>query len=492
MHHKNKLYWKIAGILFGLVVVLGVAYLLITRYTAQQYLQEMNQRLYGDLAEHTVQEVKPLIDGQVDTLAIQKIMHSMMIINPSVEVYLLDTEGGIITYVAPYKRVQLDRVGLEPILEYIAAEEKPFIKGDDPRNPGAKKVFSAAPLEEKGKVEGYLYIVLASEIEQAVATNLYGSYMLSLGAKVFFVTATVALLLGLWAIWYLTKNLGEIVRTVRRLKEGDLAVRFAKAEQGEFADVKLTFNEMAETIKRNIEELKSVESLRRELIANVSHDLRTPLAIMQGYVETMLMKEEQLTPEERRRYLETVLSSSESLSNLISQLFEYSKLEARQVEPQKEPFLISELAQDVYQKYQILARRRKIEMKLDIEPNLPLVFADLALVERVIQNLMDNALNYTPEGGSVYISMRALDEKVEVKIADTGPGIPEDEQSYIFERYKKASRTGKKSKGAGLGLAIVKKILELHNSTISVSSRLSEGTTFRFDLPTSQNVQYAM
>jgi signal transduction histidine kinase len=288
---------------------------------------------------------------------------------------------------------------------------------------------------------------------------------------------------GLLVIWLITKGLRQVIEAVRRFKEGDRKARIENPGGSDLALLATTFNGMADTIEANIEELKSVENLRRELIANVSHDLRTPLAIMQGYVETLLMKDD-LPPEERRRYLQITLDSSEKLSRLIAQLFEYSKLEAKQIQPQKEPFFIGELAQDVFQKYQILARKKGIQLTLDQPQKLPLVFADVALVERVVQNLMDNALKFTPAGGEVKIVLREAEKHVEVRIADTGPGIPESEQSAIFERYRKASASStNQTGGAGLGLAIAKKILELHDASIRVQSRLNEGTAFMFRLP---------
>ena len=217
---------------------------------------------------------------------------------------------------------------------------------------------------------------------------------------------------------------------------------------------------MADQINSNIEKIQSVEKLRRELIANVSHDLRTPLAIMQGYIETMIMKENDLNHDERRRYLNIVLNSSEKLSKLIGQLFEYSKLEAREITPKKEPFLIAELAQDVVVKYEVLAKEKNIELALDAPQKVPLVFADVALVERVIQNLVDNALKFTPKGGKVSIQLSPKEDEVVVSISDTGPGIPQKDQEFIFERFHQANKIKEKSSGAGLGLAIAKKILD--------------------------------
>ena len=326
MKNFNYLYLKISATLLVLLAVLGFSYVWISHYISEDYVQEINQKLYGGIAQSTSNEVKPLVDGQVDTSAIQDIMHSMMVINPSVEVYLLDTTGSIITYVAPYKRVKMAKVNLDPVKEFIASsEERPFIKGDDPRHPELQNIFSAAPIIKEDKLEGYVYIILASEEQAKVVCSLQDSLIYKLGRTMFFITLLGALLIGLLAIWYLTKNLRTIIETVTRFKEGDYAARIAQEDKGDLVVLADTFNGMADQIVENIEQLKSVENLRRELIANVSHDLRTPLAIMQGYVETMLMKNDSLSTEDREKYLKTVLGSSEKLSKLIAQLFEYSK-----------------------------------------------------------------------------------------------------------------------------------------------------------------------
>lgn len=482
---SNKLYLKIATTLLLLLIILGVVYAVISAYTSQRYFQETNQRLYGNVAEYLVRETKPLKQGKPDSTAIHHIMHSMMTINPSAEVYLLDTDGKIVDYVVPYKKVKLKQVDLNPIKEFIATECKDYILGDDPKQPGEKKVFSAAAVIENDTLTGYAYIILASEEQTEVAATVFGSNMLRMGAYWFGLTLIGALLIGLLAFWFLMRNLRAITDIVRRFKEGDYQARINEESKGDLPEIAETFNEMADTIVANIEQIKSVDRLRQELIANVSHDLRTPLAIIQGYIETLMIKKDSLTADDQDKYLAIIFNSSEQLSRLVSQLFEYSKLESNQIQPQKEPFFVAELAQDIYAKYQILAQARAIELKLDAPKELPLVFADVALVERAIQNLMDNALKFTPEGGSVSIALAAKGKGVEVKISDTGPGIPEQEQSYIFERYRQTD-TKAKAKGAGLGLAIVKKILELQNATIQVVSKPNEGATFWFMLPTYQ------
>ena len=485
---QNKLYWKISLTLLALLVILGIGYVVINSYTSNGHFQEVNQKLYQGVAQHLVDETKPLINGQPDTAATHDIMHSMMVINPSVEVYLLDTEGNIIDFVVPYKKVKMKSVSLGPIKKFIATKElEGCILGDDPKDPGVTKVFSAAPIMEADKLTGYAYIILASEEQKAVATSLFNSFILRTGFNTFLLTLIAALIIGLLAMWYLTKNLRKIISTVERFRDGDYKARIPENSKGDLTSLADTFNDMASQIDTNIENIKSVDLLRQELIANVSHDLRTPLAIMKGYIETLIMKEDQISAEDRKKYLKIVYDGSEKLQRLISQLFEYSKLEANQITPEKEAFFIAELIQDIHAKYQVLAKDKNIKLEVDVPRNTPMVFADIGLVERAIQNLLDNALKFTPVGGSVQLIAKIENKNVEIRISDTGPGIPVEEQSYIFDRYHQLEGKEVKKKGAGLGLAIVKKICEIHDSTIQMQNRATEGASFWFHLPAYQS-----
>ncbi|MGH1435113.1 MAG: sensor histidine kinase [Lewinella sp.] len=476
-----SLYWNIAFTLLLLLLGLGAGYIFVTSIAARTYVQEINQQLYGDVAKHIVKETQPLKDGQPDTSATHDIMHSMMVINPSLEVYLLDTEGEIIDYVVPYSKVKLDRVDMEPITTFLTSKTPHLILGDDPKQPGTANIFSAAPIYENEQLRGYAYVILAGEARNSITSTLSMHYILCLGGRLFYLILVAALLIGLLAFWWLTRNLRRIISVLKRFQEGDYEARISKRDQGSLAILGDTFNEMAEKVTESIEQLKSVDRLRQELIANVSHDLRTPLAIIQGYIETLQMKEGKITSEERKQYLETVMASSEKLSRLIAQLFEYSKLEAQQIVPQKEPFPIQELCQDIIFKYQVLAQEKNIALGWNAPHDLPMVFADIGLVERVLQNLLDNALRHTPAGGEVSIQLNNTPEGVRIMVADTGPGIPEAQQAHIFERYRQLET--KKATGSGLGLAIVKKILEIHQATIHVRNREQNGAEFWFQLP---------
>jgi len=224
--------------------------------------------------------------------------------------------------------------------------------------------------------------------------------------------------------------------------------------------------------------------MRRELIANVSHDLRSPLASIRGYLETLLLKGDTLPPDKRHAYLQIAARQSEHLGTLISELFELAKLDYKGYQINPEPVQLGELAQDVLQKFQLAAEKKEIALQIEAHSNIGFVHADIGLIERALENLLENALKHTPPGGSVSLAVRRRDARVAVQVSDTGSGIPQDALSHIFERFYQVDRSKMlDAGGAGLGLAIVKRILDLHHSEIRVESAMAEGTMFSFALP---------
>ncbi|MEX0275424.1 MAG: ATP-binding protein [Flavobacteriaceae bacterium] len=486
---SNRLIVKLSLTFLGVLILAGICYTVASIYLSNNYFYETTQRLHANLAQDLIDEKfvdeSPFDgDGNINKALFGDIMHDMMAVNRAIEVYLLDVKGTIRYSVVldPDGKKQPDtQIDLTPLDQFIAQGGQQYILGDDPRNPGKKKVFSAARFNKNGQ-EGYIYIILAGEDYLHARDMLSDSYFLKLGLGGSILTLLFSALLGIFMIWYLTKNLREIAYAAQRFKEGDLHYRIDTSEKTDLSGVAETYNNMAETILVDIEKIKSLEKMRRELIANISHDLRTPLSIIQGYIETLQMKDGTFTPKERSEYLMTINRSSERLSKLISQLFEYSKLEANQIQPKKEPFLISELVNDIHRNYKILASEKNIDLSLEMDKTPPLVFADISLVERAIQNLMDNALKFTPKEGMVKIKIEHGPKEVEILIQDNGPGIAKEHQSLVFERYRQ-TKTGEEKEGAGLGLAIVRKIMDIHNSKIKVLSKPDEGTTFSFNLP---------
>ncbi len=489
---EGSLYWKIAGTFVFILLLVGLAYIFITAYFANQYFEETNQKLHAEVATHLIQEKfneeKPFLDdGSINKPLFGDIMHDMMAVNRKIEVYLLDTLG-VVKYsvVLDHEAPEADKikVDLAPIKAFIDSPGETYILGDDPRNPGSEKAFSAAKFHIQGQ-SGYIYIVLDSEIYDNVSQRILGTYIGRLGTTALMLTLLFAIIIGLLIIWYLTKNLRKIIRTVHEFEDGNLQARIELRSQGELSTLAESFNSMAQTILSNIDEIKRTETLRKELVANISHDLRNPLAIIYGYVETLQIKGGALTEQERNTYIQTILKSLNRLKKLVGELFELSRLESHHIQLKKEQVNVRELLSDIQEKYRMIASKSEIDLEIEgLDQALPNVYADLSLIERVFQNLIDNAIKFTPSGGKISLNITGSQDEVKISVCDTGMGIPEEDLPHLFDRYYTRNRSDKKEQtGTGLGLAIVKKILELHERSIQVKSEIHKGTIFTFSLP---------
>lgn len=230
-------------------------------------------------------------------------------------------------------------------------------------------------------------------------------------------------------------------------------------------------------------QLERVLRQRRELLSNVSHDLRTPLAAMQGYIELLLMRHGSLEPAEEPNYLQTAARQSEKLGRLVNDLFDLTRLEADQLALQPENFELGELTQDVVQKFAHEARLRGVRLEGGSHAAMLWVHADLALVCRVLESLVDNALRHTAAAGSVTLEASAGDARTLVTVRDTGEGIAEADLPGLFDRYDSGSRVQGVGATPGLGLAIARRIVLLHGGDIAVRSAPGRGTEVSFDLP---------
>lgn len=492
----HSLYWKIGITFLAILLLLSTIYIYISVFTAEMYFQEASQRLNAAIAPHIAAENKCFIDGKPNEEILKGVFHDVMVINPAIEVYLLDIDGKIISYYPHENILELEYIDLELVREFIKTEGKEFVIGVDPKNPKAEKVFSVAPAYENDILMGYIYVILASEEFESTMQFLFDSYILRIGLRSMSITLAAAVIITLIALGFIMANIKRITSVVREFKNGNLSARIMQKRKDELGEIAETFNEMADTIVTNMEEMKTMDNLRRELVANVSHDLRTPLATIQGYLETILIKSDSLTEEEKKKYIKIIHSSATRLNKLVEELFELSKLEARETKPQPEPFSIAELVQDIHQKNLILAKEKNIDFVSKLPQNLPLVFADIGMMERALQNIIENAIKFTPNGGNIVLKLELVNDRVGISIKDNGLGIRTEDIDHIFSRYGQGKSSFSKdnkpaSEGIGLGLAIVKKILEIHNFSLTVESEEGKGTAFSFSLPVHKKRQFA-
>jgi signal transduction histidine kinase len=487
----RTLYAKLATVLALLTVLLGLAYGLFSLYAGQLFLQEITQRLNRDLARQLLVQ-QDLGDGEaLHAEEIQALFSRYMHINPAIEIYLLDTEGKILAFEAPQMKIKRERVSVEPIKQFISGEIAYPLLGDDPRSEGKMKTFSAAAYPFSGEPHQYLYVVLGGEDYDNIRALLHDSYFLQISLTAVVATAVFGLLIGLFLFNLLTRRLD----TVSRLMAGFRLSGFREfipylgsgksSRQDEIDELGKSYNEMAGRIIEQMQALEEKDNLRRNLVANVSHDLRTPLASLQGYLETLKLKTASLPAEERRHYLDIAYSHSQRLTQLVSELFELSKLDARESLPEMEPVALGELVMDVAQKFRLRTEEKNITLTTEIDEGLPFVAADIAMLDRVLENLVSNAITHCNEGGRLRIALQGDHAKVELAVCNSGKSIDEADLPHLFERFYQSPQN-RHGKGAGLGLAIVKRIIELHHSRISVQSCPEEGTCFRIVLNTWQ------
>ena len=485
----KSLYGKLVFWLFIILSVVSIALVSLVNVSVPLYQHELNQKLHSSLAKNLVKSHPLLKEQNINHKSLKSIFDDLMNVNPAIEVYLLDSTGKILEFSAPPGKVKLKYVNLTPVKSYINHSPYP-IKGDNPRSFQEQKVFSAAPIYDNNKLEGYLYIVLGGDAYDSIGNMIKGSYILQQGVISIALILLITLIAGIIIFNVITRRLRFLNDVMEKFKQTDfqqsllLPAEFDGRSGDEITHLGRTFREMAERINQQMDQLKATDASRRELVANVSHDLRTPLSSLQGYLETLDLKAESLTENERKEYVHIALKQSERLGRLIKELFELAMLDNQSSPVQHESFSLSELAQDVVQKYQNLAKDKNLIIETDFQDNA-FVSADIALIERVFENLLENAIKYTPKGGNVKLSIKSHNNSIFINVSDTGIGIPESDIPHIFERFYRVdkSRTNA-AEGTGLGLAIANRILQLHNSIMDVKSEVDKGTEFSFSLPT--------
>ena len=490
----RRLHVRAALVSAALLLAVGATMVLLLQHFSAQTALEAGQRMNLGLARSVVEHQPPgLLDaeGRPDSARMKELALHVMMINPAVEVYLLDARGYVIAHAldGPDEPDPVGvQVNLAPARRLLGAGGDARsvllpVLGTDPRAPGHANTFSVAAVPQAGGGMGYLYIVLAGSKAQRVAASLSNSDALR-AMSVFVVLALAVSAVVLGVAWHqLTRPLRRLTEEVKSFREEDVA-RLPISSGDEISVLRDAVQTLRQRIAQQFQQLEDGDRQRRELVSNISHDLRTPLSSIQGYVETVLLRGDAIDAGVRATYLRTALRHVELLGKRVGDLFELSKLDAGRVEPRHETFCLAELLQDVIQNYRLAAQQRGVDLRLAAGSQAR-VRADIAMIERVLQNLIDNALRFTEAGGAVVVAIENHGAFMQISVSDTGRGIEHGHLPHIFERYWCASEAddSRSSTSSGLGLAIVKRILDLHGTAVRVQSELALGTRFEFLLP---------
>ncbi len=504
----SSFYSKLALALIGSFIAIGILLVMFIKQLSQNYQSEIEQKLHLDLASHLVYDSPQMKSGEFDHSSLKDTFHTMMILGPSFEFYLLDPQGKVLTYDAEPGKVKREYIDLEPINAFLNKSESLPIWGADPRHDNRKKIFSVAEIKNDDGLQGYLYIIIGGELYDGVVDLMQNSHIATIGLWLVSAAIIFSMLVTLLLFGFLTRPLRKLSQEMTLFSQegfehGNQADRTSplakwnSSSSDEVERLGATFHQMSNTLNDQYTKIKTTDQVRRELISYVSHDLRTPLASLQGYLETWQLSHKTMDPIDAKSLIDVAEKNAKQVSRLVEQLFELAHLDSNTLELEKEPVPIAELAYDVLQKMTLDANKKGVELYVEIEDSSLKVMANIERLERVFTNLIDNAIRHCSEGHSVTIEINAqvhnacaLEEvhqsgasRVLVNVRDTGVGIPKEDLEFIFDTHYRATNSiaGKRS-GSGLGLAITRRVLDLHGSQIQVESTLGEGTCFMFCL----------
>lgn len=484
----RTLYARLAAGFAVLLLGIGLLYGFITAASTRHYLQRLEQELNRDLARNLVAERNLVEDGALNEAALRETFRLYMAINPSIEIYLLDRDGRILSYSADPSRIKRERVSLEPIRAFLEMEDPYPLLGDDPRSPDRKKAFSVTSVPTSAAAEGYLYVVLRGEQYDFAAKAARESVILRMSSWAVAISLLLGLLAGLVIFHLLTRRLRRLSTMMQGFTVSGFTsdAQYAAEHAGAGDEIDLlgvAFDRMAGRIREQIDQLQEQDKLRRRLVAQVSHDLRTPLASIQGYLESLQIKGDDLSDAERNAFIAIALRQGRHLGRLIDELFELASLDARESEPELEAFAPGEFAHDVLRKHAVKADERSVSLGMAAASNAPLARGDLRLTERALDNLIENALEHAPVGGHVDVAVGEDDGRLAIIVRDDGPGIDAADLDRIFEPFYRGGCGIEPERHAGLGLAIARRIMTLQGGDVAVRSATCGGATFVLWLP---------
>jgi signal transduction histidine kinase len=483
---------RLSMVLALLLCSFGLLVGLVGREVLIRQERETLQRLSHGLAKHIVEHwpsVTKNSGNAAERSALDEVLGMLMVVNPAIEVYVLDQEGRVRAYLGDPKTVLKAQIDMDPVRAFLGGASLPLL-GSDPKSlESGKKIFSVAMFPARpGDTEapGYLYVVLEGQAHAQVASKVgmqrvWQSLLLLLG-----VALCLTLALGLSVFHRLTQPLRRLAKHMHEFSPGGLPHQTSDSVQtmDEVQAISDSFEAMARRIDQQLIEQAAAQAEHREVVANVAHDLRTPLTALHGHLEALERLGAAPPPEAAQRHLSVALAQSNKVRRLSQQLFELASLQSTQQVISVERFRLDELVTDAVQKFAYTADAPIVA--LGGPPPGPIELdGDLQLIERALSNLIDNALRHAPSERPVEVSLRRDHQHISVLVQDHGPGLPTELARRLDSgqgvREPLIPRPG--GGFGGLGLAIAQRIATLHGGSLSTKPCPHGGTILCFALP---------
>ena len=484
---KNNIFKRIGLLVFSLITVLSLLFIIITYLSAAYFFNASTELLNKDVAAHIAKFTSPFEGNIINKSKADSVFYNAMVVSPSIEVYFLDTSGKVIYFESPDSAIKLWQIPLDNINKLILSKGKTYILSPDPKDPQHNKIFSAAEVIKDNKNLGYIYVILGSKEYNNTSELLFTSHAAKLALEAFAIIIIASFTISFYYIKRLQRRYNAVVSVLEEYKQGNFDARFNNNKNDEFTPVTSSFNAMAELLSQNIFQLKKAENERKNFIANISHDLRTPLSIASGYAETLVNQEDKITSNKQKEYLQLVVSKLKQIENMVMQLFELSRLDAIDFKPEKEPFIFSEILQEITSSFAMAAEQKNIKLTCVGCQEVIWTNGDIKMMERVLQNLISNAIKNTPDYGHITIELQQCNQQLTVIFENDGKPMSQALLNWINSSEKVNALQSQSKPHTGLGLMIVKRILELHNSKLVADTNTRVGNLFSFTLPVYNN-----
>jgi len=484
---------RLTAALLLLLLAYGGLVALLGRHIATEHEAESLQRLSYGLARHIVEhwpEVTRQGREATDHATRDELLRMLMVVNPGIEVYMLDADGNVSAYLGDPQAVRTPRIDLAPIRAFLSGAALP-LRGADPKTAGEGKIFSAAmfpPRPGDSRPPGYLYVVLEGAARSQVAGDVslkraWQSAMIAAG-----VGLIATLLLGMLVFHKLTRPLHLLADRMRRYGQ-DASMRDAIADArsvrgDEVSAIAASFASMVERIESQARTQAAQAAAHREVMANVAHDLRTPLTALHGHLETLCRDAPDGGDAGRKQHATAALAQSDKVRRLSQQLFELATLQATDYTLHRERFRLDELVTDAVQKFELIATSPPVLLAGPAPGPIDLD-GDLHLIERALTNLIDNAIRHAPGSEPVRVGMKSEGTQVMVVVEDLGPGLPAELAQRLNSGHPVRDPPFERPGGGigGLGLAIAQRVAALHGGSLRTLHCPRGGTRLCLALP---------
>lgn len=469
----------------ALILFFMINSIMLVLWDQSDLLHEMEveiQTVYRHTAREIAEEVQTL---ETDTQPVSVFFDSLAQFYPGMEIFLVSPQGEIQeqgSYVP--STLYRKHVNVATLKAFMAADTSDYpIEIAIPTARDLDFVFSAAAIGSADQPDGYILVTLVEggEDVQLGWWEEYGALL----TRAIISSLIISLLAGILFWYFLTRRIDRVAHAVKRYRTGKNGVHLEDQWQDEIGHVASHVSDMMSRINTMFDELGRKEKMRTELLASVSHELQTPLTVMQGNIETLVEHRNKMSEDDFSQKLGIVYTQIRHMSALIDDMFDVAILETGQMKINPEPFPMVELVESVIESFTLLMDQSKLELVREFSSDLQNVNADPLRIRQVIRNLISNAIKFSQPGGKIKISTEVRsNDRVRFKIEDTGIGIAEEDLENIFQSFFRSKASMNQAiKGTGLGLHICQQILKLHDTELQVQSRLNVGSTFYFDVP---------